>query len=65
MIVTTFNGFQFLFGVCLIEKAIIDDQHRTYDRNHERHFLDIYFKKIEDSKQESNATHSCKYNAYK
>ncbi|XP_031625482.1 probable cytochrome P450 304a1 [Contarinia nasturtii] len=39
-------------------KEIIDEQHRTYDRNHERNFLDIYFKKMEDNKDNPKSSHT-------
>lgn len=41
------------------EKAIVDEQYETFDRNHERHFLDMYFKKIEDTQNDPNSTYSC------
>lgn len=43
-------------------KTIIDEQYRTYDENHERHFLDVYFKEMkaaERSKHFKNAEFSC------
>lgn len=40
-------------------KAIIDEQHRTFDPQNERHFLDICFKKIEETKDDPKSTHNC------
>lgn len=45
-------------------KAIVDDQYKTYDRNHERHFLDMYFKKIEDTKNDPKSEYTCKFSSY-
>lgn len=34
-------------------KNLVDEQYKTYDENHERHFLDLYFKemKAKEAKQ--------------
>ncbi|XP_055317679.1 probable cytochrome P450 304a1, partial [Sitodiplosis mosellana] len=41
-------------------KAICDDQYKTFDPNHERHFMDIYFKKIDETKGDPKSTYSYK-----
>lgn len=44
------------------KQMIIDEQYKTYDSNHKRHFLDMYFKKIEQTSDNPKTTHSCKLN---
>lgn len=42
------------------QKAIVDGQRRTFDPKHERHFLDMCFKKIEEGKGDPKSSHCCK-----
>lgn len=46
-------------------KKLIDEQYRSYDDNHVRHFLDMYFKEMkakERNKYFPNAEFSCMKN---
>lgn len=46
-------------------KGFIDEQYRTYDDNHERHFLDVYFKEMKATQRNKNfrnADFNCKRN---
>lgn len=43
-------------------KQLIDEQYRSYDENHERHFLDLYFKEMKSEQQNKyfkNADFGC------
>lgn len=39
-------------------KNLIDEQYRTYDENHERHFLDLYFKEMKAEQRNKNFMHA-------
>lgn len=38
---------------------IVDAQRKTYDPEHERHFLDVCFKKIEEEKNNAKSMYCC------
>lgn len=40
-------------------KAILEEQLKTYDPKHERHFLDMCFKKMDETKDDPNSTYNC------
>lgn len=56
-VLLSFYGFNSL----LIQK-IIDEQIRTYDASHERHFIDMYVKKMKEHElnTETNTYFTCK-----
>ncbi|KAJ6636080.1 putative cytochrome P450 [Pseudolycoriella hygida] len=39
-------------------KKLIDEQYETYDENHERHFLDVYFKEMKASQRNKHYKHA-------
>lgn len=39
-------------------KDLIDEQYRTYDENHERHFLDLYFKEMKTEQRNKHFRHA-------
>lgn len=49
-----------------IFKDLLDEQIKTYDENHERHFVDVYIKKWREMERSSAelSTFSCKSKLY-
>lgn len=39
-------------------KKLIDEQYRTFDENHDRHFLDLYFKEMKAKERNKNFRHA-------
>lgn len=39
-------------------KNLIDEQYRTYSENHERHFLDLYFKEMKSNQRNKKYQHA-------
>lgn len=45
-------------------QKIVDEQIRTYDENHERHFIDMYIKKIRQAEANPNQSSSFSCNIH-
>lgn len=50
----------FQYSLDLISQKIIDEQYKTFDHTHERHFVDMYFKKIDEAKDNTESSFYCK-----
>lgn len=44
-------------------QAIVDEQKQTFNHDFERHFLDLYLKKIAETKNDPKSTYDCKSTA--
>lgn len=42
-----------------MNQVIVDEQYKTFDPQHERHFLDMCFKQIAEAENNIKSTHSC------
>lgn len=62
---SSFNQNTYMVSCHLLQK-IVDEQIRTYDASHERHFIDMYITKMRngDANPEEKSNFTCKFSSF-
>lgn len=55
-----------VFDVIHLFQNMIQEQSKTFDESHERHFIDMYINKMrqEESNPDQTSHYSCKFQSY-
>lgn len=60
---TSGNKDNNIFFIIELIQGFVDEQYKSFDPNHERHFLDMYFKEMLNAKTKEQSTFCCEFHS--